>query len=294
MKIEILFKEYCNLYGDIGNINYLEKLVNHLNQEDEKESKEENKENKKAKHEIIFTGIKDEIQFVKQQIDFVYIGSLSETKIDKVVNKLSEVKDKIKAKLDEGQIFLATGNAIDLFGQYILLDKRYIDKNLINEPSNLTTLKYFAASETITKENLEKIPEKYKQKCLGIFDYIAISKMLIRHNEYVLAKMEDIKLVGFKSSFTQIYNFDENLKMAEVIRGCGNNSESISEGIRYNNFFATYILGPFLIINPEFTKQILQKIGINSKPYLYDELFLAYLDRLAEFEDPSKDLGEFK
>ena len=97
MKIEILFSDICNQYGDNGNIVYLKKLIDIAKKTDEE-----------GEHEIYFTELNDDIRFIKEQIDFVYIGSLSETKINVVLGKLYNHRLEILKKIENGQMILAT------------------------------------------------------------------------------------------------------------------------------------------------------------------------------------------
>ena len=97
MKIEILFSDICNQYGDNGNIIYLQKLIDIVKKTDEE-----------GEHEIYFTELNDDIRFIKEQIDFVYIGSLSETKINVVLEKLYNHRLEILKKIENGQMILAT------------------------------------------------------------------------------------------------------------------------------------------------------------------------------------------
>ena len=97
MKIEILFSDICNQYGDNGNIVYLQKLIDIAKKTDEE-----------GEYEIYFTELNDDIRFIKEQIDFVYIGSLSETKINVVLEKLYNHRLEILKKIENGQMILAT------------------------------------------------------------------------------------------------------------------------------------------------------------------------------------------
>ena len=97
MKIEILFSDICNQYGDNGNIVYLQKLIDIAKKTDEE-----------GEHEIYFTELNDDIRFIKEQIELVYIGSLGETKINVVVEKLYNDRLEILKKIENGQMILAT------------------------------------------------------------------------------------------------------------------------------------------------------------------------------------------
>lgn len=80
-----------------GNIIYLQKLIDIAKKTDEE-----------GEHEIYFTELNDDIRFIKEQIDFVYIGSLSETKINVVLEKLYNHRLEILKKIENGQMILAT------------------------------------------------------------------------------------------------------------------------------------------------------------------------------------------
>lgn len=233
--IEILYPEFCNLYGDLGNVLYLENTL------------------KNAK--FIYTHIKETPRFLNEDISFVYIGSLSENAQKIVLEKLLPYKDEIKEKIDSGQTFLATGNSFELFGKYI------------------------------EEENGNKI------KCLEIFNTYAKQEMMKRWNAFCLAKYEDIEIVGFKSQFTESFPININEKIpfsADVIRGFGINKKSKNEIIKINNFYATYLLGPFLPVNPLFTKKLLKQIGYDDKLAYEDVAIQAYNLRLNDFKNKTK------
>ncbi len=99
MKIEVLFPEICNLYGDIQNMMYLKECL--------------------PEAEFINTGLDDEISFVNNDIDLVYLGSMKEKTQEKVIKKLLPYKEQIKEQIEKGKIFLFTGNAMEVLGNYI-------------------------------------------------------------------------------------------------------------------------------------------------------------------------------
>jgi len=57
------------------------------------------------------------------------------------------------------------------------------------------------------------------------------------------------------------------------------NPETMDEGIHVNNFFATYSLGPFLILNPFFAKYILGKLKLDDTLAFEKEILQVYEDR---------------
>lgn len=106
MKIEILFSEVCNLFGDSWNAKYLEKCFN--------------------KSKIYYTSLLDKPKFVDEKIDFIYLGSMSENIQEEVIKKLIPYKKRIKELIDNNCIFLMTGNAMEIMGREIIDGTRKI------------------------------------------------------------------------------------------------------------------------------------------------------------------------
>ncbi|MEG2458034.1 MAG: hypothetical protein RSB41_04000 [Bacilli bacterium] len=228
MKIEILYSEIGNLYGDNGNIRYLEKCL-----KDEK---------------FYYTSINDTPHFVKEKIDFIYMGPMSEENQEKTIIKLLPYKNRLKELINNNTIFLCTGNSWEIFG-----------KDIRNEDGTII-------------------------ECLDIFDTYAKRYMLDRYAGLVLGTFKDIKIVGFKNQFTHSYGNNTNNYFLEVIKGSGLNPSSSLEGIHYKNFFGTYLLGPILILNPDFTKYLLSLLGIKNITLPFEEeIYKTYNKRLEEF-----------
>ncbi len=229
LKIEILFPEFCNLYGDISNMKYLKKCLPNAN--------------------FIETAFDEEPSFVKEKVNFIYLGPMTENMQEKVITKLKPYKERIEELIEENVIFLITGNAIEIFGKYI--------------------------------EN----EDESKIEALGIFDIYAKRDMLHRHNSIFIGKWESIDIVGFKSQFTFAYGNNEENYFAKVEKGIGLNKESKLEGIMKNNFIGTYLIGPILILNPLFTEKLLEKMGVNKENLAYaEDVKAAYNQRLEEFK----------
>ena len=225
-KIEVLYSEACNYFGDTFNIRYLDRYKD---------------------IEIIYTSLNDEPRFVKEKIDMIYISPMTEHMQEVVIKKLNPFKDRILELIDKDVIFFLSGNSLEIFGKYI--------------------------------EN----EDGTKVKGLGITSLYAKRDMMHRFNSLFLGRFNDIKIVGFKSSFSQ--SFGKEKKLFKVIKGIGLNKESKVEGFRIKNVFGTYVLGPILVFNPLFTKYILDLLGVKYKKLeLEEELMDCYNDRLEEFE----------
>lgn len=99
MKIEMLFPEVCNLYGDTSNIKYLKKCI--------------------PEAEIIKTDINSEPVFVKQDVNMIYMGPMPEDIQELAIKKLKPYTERIKELIQKDVVFLVTGNALEIFGKYI-------------------------------------------------------------------------------------------------------------------------------------------------------------------------------
>ena len=233
MKIEVLYPEICNLYGDIANIKYLAKSS--------------------KKIEIIETNITAKPYFVNNKPDLIYLGTMTEHSQELVINALKKYKKRLQELIEEGVHFLITGNALEIFGQKI-----------INEDGT-------------------------EIKCLGIYDTIAKRDMMNRFNSLYVGEFKNIKIVGFKSQFTHSYGDNENNYFINTIKSCGLNPETKKEGIKIKNFYATYVIGPLLILNPLFTKYLLDSIGLkNYKLPFKKEALDAYNLRLKQYMEPTR------
>lgn len=238
MRIEVLYPEICNLYGDLFNVEYLGKCL--------------------PDAELVHTALKDEPLFVSEFPDMVYMGTTTERGQQLAIECLDKYRDRIKECIEKGVPFLITGNALEIFGK--------------------------------------EIREEGKKVCdgLGLFDIVADRKARDRFNSLYLGTFTDesldepIKIVGFKSlfGFAEGNNKEQYFLMTE--RGTGLNPEVKEEGLRVNNFFATYVTGPFLVLNPPFTKWFMRHVlkVEDAEPAFKEAAMDAYESRVKEYSDP--------
>lgn len=206
--------------------------------------------------EFIFTSLLDEPYFVNNTPNLIYIGGMSENTQRRVIEKLRPYKARIEELIDNGTPFLATGNATEVFTKHI-----------------------------------SYITEEIETDGLGIFDFTVKNDLFKRYNGKVLGETENMKIVGFRSSFSFIYGDNSNCHFLKVIRGDGINKDSKLEGIRKNNFIGTSLLGPILPLNPEFTEYFIQLSGVEAKAAYRDAAMAAYNQRIKEFEDEKTVFG---
>ena len=198
---------------------------------------------------FIYTGNKDVPAFVKKKVDMVYLGSLSENKQLIAIDRLMKYKDIIRQRIEENLIFLFTGNAMEILGKYI---------------------------ETEKGEKIE---------CLGLYDFYSKRNINKRNNYLFLGKYNNYDIVGNKSQYSLCYgNFDK--PFIEVNKGMGNNADDRYEGVHDHNLFATYLLGPFLVLNPLFTQEIIKMIDEKNELAFKDEILKAYNKRVEQMNNP--------
>lgn len=234
LRVEVLYPEVCNLFGNTYNIKYLEQSVKDI--------------------EIINTSLNDEPTFVKENVDLVYMAPMTEKTQELVIEKLKPYTEIIKKQIQENKVFLMIGNALEVFGKYI--------------------------------EN----EDRSKIEGLGITNLYAKRDMMNRYNSLFLGELEEketIKIVGFMSQFAKSYGDNSKNYLFKALRGPGLNDTKF-EGVRINNFMGTYVLGPILVFNPDFTKYLLKLLGVKNPKLAFEkEAFDAYNIRLKEFENPN-------
>lgn len=227
MKIEVLFPEFCNLFGDPANIRYLKKCL--------------------PEAEIIETPLGGEPLFAREAPNLIYLAPMTERTQERVITALLPYRERIEELINHGTAFLFTGNAMEVLG-----------------------------------ESIEDGAEKTEG--LGILPISAKRDMLKRHNSVFLGSFEGKPLMGFKSQFSMAYPKDGAEGLFPAAKGVGLNPKCPFEGIRKRNFFGTYLLGPVLILNPDFTKYLMAVMGAPGREVAFsDAVYAAYEKRLKDF-----------
>lgn len=206
--IEVLYPEFNNLYGDRGNLLYLTKKLASCD----------------CPLQVLATHLHETPAFVQGGVDLLLIGPCTERQQELELEQLLPRRDAIQQRIDQGGVTLATGNAFELFGEYI------------------------------QRENGEQIP------ALGLFPFHAERFERLRYNERCAGKLGDLTVVGFKNQLSHSYVHPQQTvpPLLHMEVGSGWNPTVKTEGIHVQNFFATYLLGPLLPLNPAFTDRLIQ------------------------------------
>ncbi len=204
IRIAHLYYDILNLYGENGNIKALKKEL----------------ENQGINVEVHFLTIDDD--FNVNDYDFIYMGAGTETNQEIVIPDLLKHKKEIKEAIKNNKFFLVTGNAMELFGKYLLIDGE-------------------------------------EKETLGIFGYHAKREEFRMIDECIM-ECEFLKkpIIGFQNQSSIVKDIKH--PMFKVIKGIGSYPKALTEGIHYHHFYGTYVIGPILARNPEFLKYIVTKL----------------------------------
>lgn len=187
-------------------------------------------------------------RFLTEHVDLVYLGTMTERGQELALSRLMACRDELRKKIEDGMFVLATGNAGELFGKHIDDGGRI-----------LPALDYFPC---YARRNMEN-----------------------RHNSMFIGTFDGMKIVGNKSQYSFSYG-DFPDPFIRVTGGYGMNPDIRTEGIHYKNFYATYLLGPFLVLNPPFTKHLLSRMGHRAPLAHEAEAMEAYEYRVSALEKP--------
>jgi len=169
----------------------------------------------------------DKLNFDKY--DLVYMGAGTENNQKIVLDSLMQYKDKIKQRIKDNHHFLITGNSIELFGSYI------IDKT------------------------------GRRHESLGMFYYHAEERdKRIAEEALMRCKFLDKLVFGTQNQPSFIIGNDKPL--FEVIKGVGSFPGAKTEGVRFYNFYGTYLFGPLLVRNPHFLEHIIKELVTTKYP----------------------------
>ena len=197
-------------------------------------------ENNKVDYQIDFKTINEDIKF--NDYDLIYVGSGTEDNILLCIKDFNKYKGDIKTFIENDKYIIATGNANILFG-------------------NTYT--------TLNKETINTIK---------VFNYDAKETPFRTVGEQLYKDHNNQKIIGFLNHQVAFKNYDSNL--FKVISGNGYHPHKHREGFNYKNFYGTLLIGPFLIRNPYFTQELINKFlkdhNIKSKNYINENSIKAY------------------
>lgn len=124
------------------------------------------------------------------------------------------------------------------------------------------------------------------KEALDVFDFSTktVRNRIVGEQVYKTYLLNN-PIIGFQNRNAINDNKENNL--FSVIKGNANNQNTNFEGIKINNFYGTYALGPLLIRNPHLTdliiRNLLESKGIKYKEILDTPDYKAYHEYLKNF-----------
>lgn len=205
IKILHLFPRLLSLYGEYGNVAVLEKVL------------------RESGHPVSVTGWENG-ELDLPGFDFIYVGSGTEDNLLEAVKRLAPHAAAIAASIQGGQQWLATGNAMTLFGTAITRKG--------TESSGLGCFGYTTEINE-AKRFLGDIVTKpaFGDTCIGFINTSCIYK-------------------GIESPLLELILNPQ----------LGNDKASAADGIRSGNFLGTQLIGPVLVKNPHFLSAVIEAV----------------------------------
>ena len=168
---------------------------------------------------IEFT-LEDKIDFTK--LDIVLLGGGSDREQMLVCDRLRTIQKDFHDYVEDGGSVIAVCGGYQLLGHYYDTDEGRI-------------------------EGLSLVDLYTEQGSPRLIDNIVLQSDLV-----------SMPVVGFENHSGKTYLGDGVRPLGTILKGCGNNGEDGTEGVRYRNVFGTYSHGPVLPKNPEFADFLLK------------------------------------
>lgn len=176
-----------------------------------------------AEAEIVETHLQDRPAFTQGKVDLLYVGPCTERQQLLEIEALQPWVQALAERMDSDRVTLMTGNAFEMLGQFI----RCCD-----------------GTEVPAQGLLPVYAERFNR---------------LRYNDLCVGSWDGLDIVGFKNQLSHSYLLPDGAVPAflQMKNGCGLNPKSQAEGFHKNRFFATYLIGPMLPLNPQFADRVL-------------------------------------
>lgn len=230
IKINHMYAENLNIYGDLGNIITLKYRA----------------EARGIETQIINTVIgQDKVE----ESDLYFIGGGQDLDQIKVFRDLLRHKDFIKQEVEKGKIFLLICGGYQLFGKYFL-DAQ--NNNI--EGLGILPVETKAPDDAVNSRCIGNIIVELDK------DFIEYWNIDTSFSKYI---------VGFENHGGQTYFSPNGAALGKVIHGFGNNAVEKLEGIYSKNIIGSYSHGSLLPKNPHLADAIISRIiGVDPKSLL--------------------------
>lgn len=200
---------------------------------------------------FVYTSLSQRPYFADHEVNLLYLGAMSENNQRRIIEALTPYKQRLEELVNAEVPILATGNAGEVFARSI----HYVTEDILVDG-------------------------------LGFFDLDVKTNLFDRYNGKVLAEVDGVPIVGFRSQFSFLYGDNSDCHFLKCQRGIGINRKSKLEGMRKNNLICTQLVGPLLPLNPLFTEYLIGLTGVQTTAAYRDAALDAFEQRKKEFENP--------
>ena len=201
IRILHLFPKLLSLYGEYGNVAVLRRTLENMGNTVTVDTYENGK-------------------LTLEGYDFIYVGAGTEDNLLEAIRRLMPYKQAISASIEANTLWLATGNAMTLFGATVSRFDQTTD-------------------------------------ALGCFDY---ATAIYDNKRYLGDVLTADGFVGFVNTSSVYQGITTPLLNLQLGAKLGNDKISSGSGIREKNFYGTELIGPVLVKNPHFLAHICQEI----------------------------------
>ena len=206
---------------------------------------------------FVETSYGDEPAFVTQDVSAIVMGGMTEAHQQLAAKALRPHAARLAQLADAGVPMLFTHSAAELLG---------------------TTF---------------GTPDGGRAEGLGVLDFATRLDMPKRYQCSIVGTFDPadgtpaMTILGFKIQFTQMRGNNATSPFAKVERGWGLAEGSTFEGFRRGGLIASWIIGPLLAANPDFTSWFCKQVVGHDVPLAFeDEARAAYEVRFAELTKP--------
>ncbi|WP_234346287.1 MurT ligase domain-containing protein [Collinsella provencensis] len=200
--------------------------------------------------------------FAEHTPDLIIMCNMTERQQEAVIEQLRPYRDRLAQLIDEGVYMLFTGNAAEVLGKGI-------------RDAKTGAVEGLDLLDITTERTMRR---RYLTVNVGAFAPEPGS--------------DPMEVVGFKIQFTQVFAGGIDGAFMENSVGWGLNEKVSSEGVRKNNLLATWMIGPVLPLNPDFTRWLLKNATGHEVPLAFEqEARAAYNKRVQELKTPGMHLA---
>ena len=178
--------------------------------------------------------------FADDEPSLILMGGMSERQQEMAIETLMPYRDRLNDLVEAGVPMLFAGSAPDILGKEIL------------NPDG-TSIRGLGLLDCMVSRD---IPARYHDVNVGTFEPGDVAKPL--------------EVVGYKIQFTQVYGDNGNCYFLKDEVGFGLNKDTKLEGYRRGNLIATWLIGPLLPLNPDFSRWLLDLIGCKGVALPYE------------------------